>query len=115
MSRAAAGRQPLGLLKLVTGIIGLGLDDLVRRDASRRVRRVTAVTAAAVIAMLVMAVLAVVALDARQDAERERAKVERQRVAAEGLIDFMLTDLRERLRIYQINFTYEMEVWTCVQ
>src|ERR1051325_1548544 len=39
----------LGLLKLVAGITGVGLDALVQRDATRRVRRVTAVTAAAVI------------------------------------------------------------------
>jgi len=86
-----ADGKHLGLLKLVAGITGLGLDDLVQRDASRRVRRVTAVTAAALIAMLVMAVLAVVALQARREADRQRAE-------AEGLIEFMHTDLREQLR-----------------
>lgn len=83
--------ERLGLLKLVAGITGLGLDDLVQRDATRRVRRVMAVTAGAVAAMLVMAVLAVIAVTARQEAERQRAE-------AEGLIEFMLTDLRTRLR-----------------
>jgi tetratricopeptide (TPR) repeat protein len=83
--------ERLGLLKLVAGITGLGLDDLVQRDATRRVRRVMAVTAGAVAAMLVMAVLVVVAVTARQEAERERAE-------AEGQIEFMLTDLRNRLR-----------------
>jgi tetratricopeptide (TPR) repeat protein len=88
----------LGLLKLVAGITGVGLDQLVQRDAARRIRRVMAVTGAALMAMLIMAALVVVALDARREAERERAEAERQRTAAEGLIDFMLTDLRERLR-----------------
>jgi tetratricopeptide (TPR) repeat protein len=83
--------ERLGLLKLVAGITGLGLDDLVQRDASRRVRRVMAVTAGAVAAMLVMAVLVVVAITARREAERQRAE-------AEGQIEFMLTDLRNRLR-----------------
>jgi hypothetical protein len=83
--------ERLGLLKLVAGITGLGLDDLVQRDANRRVRRVMAVTAGAVMAMLVMAVLVVVAVTARRDAERQRA-------AAEGQIEFMLTDLRTRLK-----------------
>jgi tetratricopeptide (TPR) repeat protein len=82
--------ERLGLLKLVAGITGLGLDDLVQRDATRRVRRVMAVTAGAVAAMLVMAVLALVAIGARQEAERQRAE-------AEGQIEFMLTDLRDRL------------------
>ena len=34
----------LGLLKLVAGITGVGLDALVQRDAARRIRRVMAVT-----------------------------------------------------------------------
>ncbi len=83
--------QRLGLLKLVAGITGLGLDDLVQRDATRRVRRVTAVTAGAMAAVLVMAVLVVVAIGARREAERQEAE-------AEGLIEFMLTDLRRDLR-----------------
>jgi tetratricopeptide (TPR) repeat protein len=81
----------LGLLKLVAGITGVGLDALVQRDASRRVRRVMAVTVGAVVAMLMMAALAVVALNARREAERQRA-------AAEGQIEFMLTDLRTMLK-----------------
>jgi tetratricopeptide (TPR) repeat protein len=81
----------LGLLKLVAGITGVGLDALVQRDATRRIRRVMALTAAALVAMLVMTALALFAVDARREAERERAD-------SEGLIEFMQTDLRERLR-----------------
>lgn len=81
----------LGLLKLVAGLTGVGLDDLVQRDAHRRIRRVTAVTGIALAAMLIMAALTVVALSARREADRQRAE-------AEGLIEFMLTELRERLR-----------------
>lgn len=80
----------LGLLKLVAGITGVGLDDLVQRDATRRVRRVTAVTAGAMLAMLAMAVLAVIAVTARQG-------LERQRTETEGLTEFMLSDLHDRL------------------
>lgn len=83
--------ERLGLLKLVAGITGLGLDDLVQRDATRRVRRVMAVTAGALAAMLVLAVMTVVALNARYEAERQRTE-------AEGLIEFMLTDLRQALQ-----------------
>jgi tetratricopeptide (TPR) repeat protein len=81
----------LGLLKLVAGITGVGLDALVQRDAQRRIRRVTGVTAGALVAMLLMAALTVFAINARNEAQRQRAE-------AEGLIEFMLTDLRERLR-----------------
>jgi len=89
--RREADGAHLGLLKLVAGITGVGLDELVQRDAARRIRRVMAVTGAALVAMLIMAALAVVALNARAEAERQRAE-------AEGLIEFMLTDLRDRLR-----------------
>ncbi|HMG47810.1 MAG TPA: toll/interleukin-1 receptor domain-containing protein [Allosphingosinicella sp.] len=81
----------LGVLKLVAGITGVGLDALVQRDAARRVRRVTAVTVGALIALLITAALALVALQARREADRQRAE-------AEGLIEFMLTDLRTRLK-----------------
>ena len=81
----------LGLLKLVAGITGVRLDALVQRDAQRKIRRVTAVTAGALVAMLMMAALTLIALDARREAERQRAE-------AEGLVEFMLTDLREKLR-----------------
>ncbi|HYD12907.1 MAG TPA: toll/interleukin-1 receptor domain-containing protein [Allosphingosinicella sp.] len=83
--------ERLGLLKLVAGITGLGLDDLVQRDASRRVRRVMAVTAGAVAAMLVMAVMALIALNSSREAARQQAE-------AEGLVEFMLTDLRQDLK-----------------
>ncbi|HYI63464.1 MAG TPA: toll/interleukin-1 receptor domain-containing protein [Allosphingosinicella sp.] len=81
----------LGLLKLVAGITGVGLDALVQRDAARRVRRITMLSALALAAMLIMAALAVFALDARRESERQRAE-------AEGLAEFLLTDLREGLK-----------------
>jgi len=84
------GRR-LGLLKLVAGLAGVGLDALVQRDAARRVRRVTWVTAAAVAGMIIMALLTAFALNARAEAERQRAE-------AEQLVEFMLTDLRETLK-----------------
>ncbi|HEX4080990.1 MAG TPA: toll/interleukin-1 receptor domain-containing protein [Rhizomicrobium sp.] len=81
----------LGLLKLVAGIAGLGLDELVQRDAQRNARRVTAVTAAALAAVLLMGALTATALKARKEAERQRGE-------AEGLVEYMLTDLRDRLK-----------------
>jgi hypothetical protein len=83
------GRR-LALLKLVAGLAGVGLDALVQRDAARRVKRVTWVTAGALAAMLVMAVMTTIALNARAEAQRQRAE-------AEGLVEFMLTDLRDTL------------------
>ncbi|MGC4252475.1 MAG: toll/interleukin-1 receptor domain-containing protein [Sphingobium sp.] len=84
------GRR-LGTLKLVAGLAGTGLDRLVQRDAQRRIRRVTAITVASLVVMLGFFALAVMAMQAQREAERQRSE-------AEGMVEFMLTDLRERLR-----------------
>ena len=81
----------LGFLKIVAGIAGVPLDALIQRDAQRRIRRVTAITASALAAMLVMSVMTTVALQARNEATRQRA-------ASDGLVEYMMTDLREKLR-----------------
>lgn len=81
----------LGTLKIIAGLAGIGLDRLVQRDAQRRVRRVTAITITLLITMLGFLLLTLAALQAQREAERQRAE-------AEGIIEFMLTDLRERLR-----------------
>ncbi len=89
--RAGQDGAQLGLLKLVAGVVGIRLDELVQRDSSRRVRRVMAVTAAAVAGMLLMIGLTIFALNSRADAVKQRAQ-------AEGLVEYMLTDLRDRLK-----------------
>ncbi len=83
------GRK-MGMLKLAAGMIGVGLDDLAQRETRRRHQRLYLVTAASVAGMLVAGGLAYAAIDAR-DAARD------QRREAEGLIGFMLGDLRQRL------------------
>jgi MTH538 TIR-like domain (DUF1863) len=92
------GGRRLGTLKLVAGITGVALDDLVQRDVQRRLRRVTAITALIAGFGIVMAAMAIFAFDARNEADRRRAEAQRQRAEAEGLVDFMLTDLRDRLK-----------------
>lgn len=90
--------QRLAFLKIVAGLAGLPLDALIQRDAQRQVRRVTALTLGAVALLIIMALLLVIALRAREDADRQRVEAERQRGAAEGLVEFMLTDLRRGLK-----------------
>jgi tetratricopeptide (TPR) repeat protein len=89
--RPAADGERLALLKLIAGVLGIGVDELVQRDAQRRMRRVTALTVGALAVTLAMGVTTAVALQARAEAERQRAE-------AEGLVQFMLTDLRDRLK-----------------
>ncbi|PKB14447.1 TIR-like protein DUF1863 [Novosphingobium kunmingense] len=88
--KSGDGRR-LALLKIVAGLTALPLDRLVQRDAQARQRRVMAVTAAAIALSVVLASLLLVAL-------RQRAEAQRQRAEAEGMVEFMLTDLRDRLR-----------------
>lgn len=89
--RKQSDGKRLGLLKLAAGLAGVGLDRLVQRDAAQRIRRVSYVTAGALAAMALMAVLMTLAINARAEADRQRGK-------AEGLVEFMLTDLRTKLK-----------------
>lgn len=96
--RKSGDGKRLAFLKIVAGLSELPLDSLVQRDAQRQLRRVTAVTFGAVTLMVIMALLLAIALRARSEAERQRTEAERQRAGAEGLVEYMLTDLRDRLR-----------------
>jgi len=89
-ARSQGDGERAALLRLVSGMIGVGFDDLVRRDLQRARRRVTGITVTAISAMLVMGTLTGVAMDARSEAEARKND-------AEGLIEFMLTDLRDKL------------------
>jgi tetratricopeptide (TPR) repeat protein len=83
------GRQ-LGLLKIVAGMLGIGLDDLVQREQHRRQRRWRMIATASLAGMLMTSGLAVFAFDKRDEARDQRRE-------AEGLVGFMLGDLRAKL------------------
>ncbi|HYE45707.1 MAG TPA: toll/interleukin-1 receptor domain-containing protein [Caulobacter sp.] len=88
--RKEADGERLALLKLAAGMAGVGVDQLVQRDAQRRLRGVMAVTVAAFVGMLAMGGMTTFALTAQAEAERQRRE-------AEGMVEFMLTDLRDKL------------------
>lgn len=83
--------QTLGMLKLIAGITGIGLYELIQRDSQRRLQRAMAVTTMTLLITVLMVVLTFFALNARAEAVR-------QSTAAEGLVEFMLTDLRTTLK-----------------
>ncbi len=89
--RKEADGPLLGFLKIVAGIAGVPLDALIQRDTQRRVRRVMWITGSALAAVLIMSVMTTLALQARNEAARQRAE-------AEGLVEYMLTDLRDKLK-----------------
>jgi hypothetical protein len=78
------------MLKLLAGMLGVAFDDLVRRDVQRRLRWLTALASASAVGVVVFAFLAVMAVQARNEAQHQRQQ-------AEGLIEFMLGDLRKKL------------------
>ncbi len=88
--RAARDGREAGKLKLVAGMLGLGLDDLVRREQQRRQKRLTYIAAASLAGMTVASGLAMFAFDKRDEARDQRRE-------AEGLVGFMLGDLRKQL------------------
>jgi tetratricopeptide (TPR) repeat protein len=89
--RAEGDGEALGFLKIVAGIAGVPLDALVQRDAQRRIRRVMWITGGALAAMLIMGIMTAFAIQSRNEAARQRAE-------AEGLVEYMLTDLRDKLK-----------------
>ena len=88
--RASADGRRLAFLKLVAGMLGVALDDLVQRETTRRHRRLGYLAAASLAGMAVTSTLAITAIQAR-DAARD------QRREAEGLVAFMLGDLKDKL------------------
>ncbi|HVM22938.1 MAG TPA: toll/interleukin-1 receptor domain-containing protein [Sphingomicrobium sp.] len=80
----------MGFLRLVAGMLGVGLDELVQRETTRRHRRLAWLTAGSIAGMAVTTTLAFTAIQAR-DAARD------QRREAEGLVAFMLGDLKDKL------------------
>jgi tetratricopeptide (TPR) repeat protein len=78
------------LLKLVSGILGIGYDSLVQRDQQRRNRNMFWVTCASLALVVVLAVSTLIALTSRREALDQRSH-------AEGLVEFMIGDLRKKL------------------
>lgn len=83
------GRK-LGVQKLVAGLTGVPLDELVDRHGQERHRRMAIIAGVFFIGMVFALGLALYAIQQRDTARAERGE-------ANGLIEFMLTDLREEL------------------
>lgn len=83
------GRR-LAFLKLIAGMLGVGLDELVQRETTRRHQRLAWLAAGSLAGMAVTSTLALAAFQARNEAREQRRQ-------AEGLVEFMLGDLRAKL------------------
>jgi tetratricopeptide (TPR) repeat protein len=81
----------LALLKLIAVLAGVRLDELVQRDAQRRVRNSIIIGSSALIGMCIMVVLTVALLQAEMTTKHQQAR-------SATLIEYMLTDMRARLK-----------------
>ena len=89
-ARKSADGRRAAFLKIVAGLLGLRLDELIRRDARRRQSRLLAGALGSGVVAVTMTILALFALSAREDAQRRLSQ-------SENLIGFMLGDLRNQL------------------
>jgi tetratricopeptide (TPR) repeat protein len=89
-ARISGDGKRRAILKLAAAMLGVGLGELVNRDERRRTTRTRIVVSASLALATVMSGLAWVAVQARMEAEFQRNE-------ADGLVEFMLTDLRDRL------------------
>ena len=80
----------LGVTQLAAGMLGTGLDDLVQRGAKRRQKIMGAGLAASLALSGVMGFATLQAVEARKEAESARGD-------AEGLVEYMIKDLKFKL------------------
>lgn len=83
------GRQ-LATLKLVAGLTGLRLDDLVQRENQKRVRRLTTIAAASFAGMVLAGGLALYANVQRVEAERQRKIAQKETATARAASDYLI-------------------------
>ena len=88
--RPTSDGRRLAFLKLVAGMLDVPLDELVQRETTRRHRRLAWLAAASIGGMAVTSTLAVTAIQSRNEAREQRRE-------AEGLVAFMLGDLKDKL------------------
>ncbi len=89
-ARKQGDGRKLARLKIIAGLIGVGLDDLRQRELQRKYRRMAILMAGMMTALVITVFLAITAMLARDEATHRRDQ-------AEDLLGFMVGDLRERL------------------
>ena len=89
---ARAGKDGRGgaKLKLVAGILGVGLDSLRRREQQRRQRRLILISSGAVAGMVITSGLAAAALIARAQAQRQTVIAKREAETARQTTAFLV-------------------------
>jgi len=89
-ARKQGDGRKLASLKIIAGLIGVGLDDLRQRELQRKYKRMAILTAGSMTALVITVFLAITAMLARDEATQRR-------IQADDLLGYMVGDLRERL------------------
>lgn len=88
--RRGADGFRLAIQKLVAGLTGVKLDELVRRDAQRRLAQMTAIATGAMVGMVVTGGLAFYANSLRIEANAQRTIAQREAEAARAASDYLV-------------------------
>jgi len=89
--RPGHDNTPTAKLRLIAGMLGVGFDALIQREAHRRRRRALGIAAAALLGMAIASVLAINAVIARNEARQRQAQTEEA-------LNYMLGDLHDKLK-----------------
>ncbi|MBP6596373.1 MAG: TIR domain-containing protein [Arenimonas sp.] len=96
-ARTQGDGKKFAISKLVAGLTGARLDELIQREQQRRNARMGALALGLGALVLVLSGLTWDALRQRNAARAAQAEAQFQRDEAQSLVEFMLTDLRQRL------------------
>jgi tetratricopeptide (TPR) repeat protein len=88
--RSEADGHRLAKLKLIAGLTGVALDQLVQREAQRRMQRLTAVAAGSMCGMVMTGGLAFYANTRRIEANEQRVIAQRESAAARAASDYLV-------------------------
>ena len=88
--RPGKDRKATAHLKLLAGMLGIGFDDLRRREVGRRYRRLLALVSASVAGMLIAIALATAAWLARNEAVRQKTIAEAEALTSRKVTDFIV-------------------------
>ncbi|MBU1374972.1 MAG: tetratricopeptide repeat protein [Alphaproteobacteria bacterium] len=87
--RREADGQRLAVQKLIAGLTGLKLDELVQRETQRRIAQATAVATGAVVGMVITGGLAFYANSLRIEANAQRIIAQHEAAAARAASDYL--------------------------
>lgn len=88
--RKQAGGKSLARMKIIAGLLNVGLDNLRQRESNKKLRRMAFISMGSLLGLVITILLAINATLARNEATQRK-------IQSEGLLNYMLGDLRSSL------------------